>query len=333
MNKNWRQTLLAGAGAFTVVLAMAGPSLGAAKALTHITVSVAQATDINGMPWKVAQAKGFFEREGIVLDKVLPAEGGGTTLHNVIAGDLPFGQVATSALVNAYMKGAPIKVISGASEVPFEIGWAVMKDSPIKTVKDLDGKTWGFTNAGSVTEAMSYLVPKHAGLNMETTKRVATGGVGAGIALLQSGAVDVTFIPPLTEKEHTKDLRVVVRGNEFVPYYELTMIVSSRRYAEKHPEVARGLLRALQSAIDWMKANPSEAGEMYAASLNVDPQIGKELIQKFNDLNVLSLAFNPKSLAGVAEGLRYTDKIEHVDWKGLLTDAYLPEKYKGKIPD
>ncbi|CAM5221472.1 NitT/TauT family transport system substrate-binding protein OS=Castellaniella defragrans OX=75697 GN=HNR28_003478 PE=4 SV=1 [Castellaniella defragrans] len=167
---------------------------------------------------------------------------------------------------------------------------------------------------------------------MDTAKRVTTGGVGAGIALLQSGAVDVTFLPPLVEKEHAKDLRVVVRANEFVPRYELTMIVSSRSYAEKHPAVARGLLKALQSAIEWIKANPSESGEMYAASVNVDPEIGKQLIRHFIDLDVLGLAFNPDSLAGVAEGLRYTDKIDHVDWKGLLTDEYLPEGHKGQIP-
>ncbi|MBB6085418.1 ABC transporter substrate-binding protein [Castellaniella defragrans] len=333
MERNWRRALYAGAGVFAWAFAMISPSVSVAKDLAHITVSVAQATDINGMPWKVAQTRGFFEREGIVLDKVLPAEGGGATLHNVIAGNLPFGQVATSSLVNAHMKGAPIKIIAGATQVPFEIGWGVLKDSPIKSVKDLEGKTWGFTNAGSVTEAMSFLVPKYAGLDMKTTKRVATGGVGAGIALLQSGDVDITFFPPLTEKEHAKDLRVVVRANEFVPYYELTMIVSSRNYAEKNPEVARGLLRALQSAIDWIKANPAEAGEMYAASVNVDPEIGKELIQKFIDLDVLSLAFNPKSLAVVEEGLRYTDNIERVNWKDLLTDAYLPEGHKGRMPD
>lgn len=332
MNQNWRQGLFAGMSTLALAFAVASPAVSVAKDLTHITVSVAQATDINGMPWKVAQTQGYFEREGIVLDKVLPAEGGGTTLHNVIAGNLPFGQVATSSLVSAHIKGAPIKIIAGASQSPFEIGWAVMKDSSIKTVKDLDGKTWGFTNAGSVTEAMSYLVPKHAGLNMETTKRVATGGVGAGIALLQSGDVDVTFVPPLVEKEHMKDLRVVVRGSDFVPHYELTMIVSSRNYAEKNPEVAKGLLRALDSAIEWIKANPAEAGEIYAASVNVDPEIGKELIKKFIEWDVLSLEFNPEALGVVAEGLQYTDHIDQVDWKNLLTDDYLPEKYKGHIP-
>jgi len=333
MSQNWTKTLSACAGALAFAWATTSPSVSVAKELTHITVSVAQATDINGMPWKVAQTKGFFEREGIVLDKVLPAEGGGATLHNVIAGNLPFGQVATSSLVNAHMKGAPIKIIAGATQVPFEIGWGVQKNSPIKSVKDLEGKTWGATNAGSVTEAMSFLVPKYAGLNMETTKRVATGGVGAGIALLQSGDVDITFLPPLVEQAHAKDLRVVARASDFVPYYQLTMIVSSRNYAEKNPEVTRGMLRALQSAIEWIKANPSEAGAMYAASVNVDPKIGTALIKKYIELDVLSLAFNPKPLAVAAEGLRYTDNIQHVDWKGLLTDAYLPEGHKGQIPD
>jgi NitT/TauT family transport system substrate-binding protein len=93
------------------------------------------------------------------------------------------------------------------------------------------------------------------------------------------------------------------------------------------------MLRALQSAIEWIKANPSEAGAMYAASVNVDPKIGTALIKKYIELDVLSLAFNTKPLAVAAEGLRYTDNIQHVDWKGLLTDAYLPEGHKGQIPD
>src|SRR3546814_1557939 len=103
--------------------------------------------------------------------------------------------------------------------------------------------------------------------------------------------------------------------------------------SDLNPEVARGLLRALDSAIEWIKANPSEAGEMYAASVDVDPEIGKQLIGQFIKWDVLSLAFNPKALEVVEEGLHYTDHIEDVDWKSLLTDAYLPDKYKGHIPD
>lgn len=298
----------------------------------HISVSVAQANDINGLWWRVGQELGFFEDHGVIVDDFLAAEGGGDTLQAVLAGDLPFGQVATSALVNAHLQGAPITIIAGATQSPYEIGWAVMNDSPIQTVEDLEGKTWGFTNAGSVTEAMSYLVPAHAGLDMDSIERVATGGVGAGIALLESGDVDVTFVPPLVAEEQKDTLRVVVHADEYVPDYELTMITASTTYLEQNPEVAKGLLLGLQDAAEWIKANPDEAGEIYAGVVQVDPEIGKQLVQRYIDIDLWGLAYNPATLEVAAEGLQYTDGIESVDWGSLLTDEYLPEDAKGQIP-
>jgi len=338
-----RKRLGAGALGITALMVLAGCAGGnaagnndkpATKAEpTHITVSVAQAQDINGLLWKVGQEQGFFEKHGVIVDEVIPAEGGGTTLQNVIAGKLPFGQVATSALVNGFREGLPIKVIAGATQVPYEIGWGVAANSEYKTVEDLEGTTWGFTNAGSVTEAMSYLVPLHAGLDMDKIKRVSTGGVGAGIALLQAGDVDVTFIPPLVALEQAKDIRVVTRGSDVVPVYGLTMMVTARDYAEKNPEVAKGMLAGAQEAIDWIYANPEDAAALYAKSTQVDLDSALTIIKGFIKVNVYGLDFNPEALKSVAEGLKYTDGIESVDWKGLLTDEFLPKGHKGEIPD
>lgn len=300
--------------------------------VTHITVSVAQNQDINGLMWSVGRSEGFFEDNGVIVDEVIPAEGGGTTLQNVIAGKLPFGQVATSALVKAFNEGLPIRIIAGATQSPYEIGWGVAADSEFKTIKDLENATWGFTGPGSVTEAMSYLVPLHAGLDMDKVKRASTGGVGAGIALLQAGDVDVTFTPPLVELEQAKDLRVVVHSSEFVPVYGNTMIVSSRDYAAKNPEVARGLLQGSLEAVEWIKANPEKAADMYAKSVEVDTAAALEVIKAYIEEDLWGLAFNPEALESVAEGLKYTDGLETVDWKGLLTDEFLPEGKKGQIP-
>lgn len=298
----------------------------------HISVTVAQANDINGLWWTIGQEKGFFKEHGIIVDEVMPAEGGGDTLQNLLAGDLPFGQVATAALVNAHQEGAPISVIAGGTQSPYEIGWAVRKDSDIKTVNDLDGKTWGFTNAGSVTEAMSYLVPAHAGLDMDATKRVATGGVGSGIALLESGDVDVTFVPPLVAAEQKDTLRIITHSDEHVPDYQLTMITAAREYVEENPEVARGLIAALQESVDWIKANPAEAGDIYARAVDADSKVGRETVKRYIEIDLWGLPFNPKTLDLAAEGLRYTDGIKKVDWSSLLTDEYLPENGKGQIP-
>lgn len=299
---------------------------------THITVSVAQNKDANGVPWSVGISEGFFEANGVIVDEIIPAEGGGTTLQNVIAGKLPFGQVATSALVSAYNGGLPIRVIAGTTQSPREIGWSVLKGSELKTIEDLEDATWGFTNPGSVTEAMSYLVPLHAGLDMDKVKRASTGGLGAGIALLEAGEVDVTFTTPLVDLEQAENLTLVVASSEYLPAYQNTMLVTARDYAKDNPEVAKGLLQGYLESIEWMKANPEKAAEVYAEAVQIEVGPALDIVQAYLDADLWGLAFNPEAIEAVAEGLKYTDKIESVDWKGLLTDEFLPEGHKGQIP-
>lgn len=299
---------------------------------THISVSVAQANGIQGLMWTVGQEEGFFEDNGVIVDEVVPAEGGGTTIQNIISGKLPFGQVATSALVTAYNEGLPLRAIAGATQVPVEVGWSVAADSDFETVEDLQDAVWGFTGPGSVTEAMSYLVPLHAGLDMDHIERASTGGLGAGIALLQGGEVDVTFTTPLIELEHRDDLRVILHADEVIPAYQLTMLVSGREYAEKNPDVARGLLEGTRQAIDWIRDNPEEAGAMYAEAVQVDEADAIEILKGYIEADLWGLAYNEDALVAAAEGLAYTDGIESVDWNDILTDEFLPDDLKGTIP-
>lgn len=298
--------------------------------LESITVSVAQATNINGLAWRVGQSEGFFEDAGVIVEEIIPAEGGGTALQNVVSGDLPFGQVATGAIVNGFLEGAPIQVIAGATQSVLEIGWGVGIDSPIQTVEDLADVRWGFTSPGSVTEAMSYMVPAAAGLG--DVDRASTGGVGAGIALLEAGDIGVTFLPPEVAAANADTLRVILTSEEYIPSYQTTMIVSSRDYAEKNPEITRAVLRGLSDAIDWIKDNPAGAGEILAESAELDPGEATELVQGYIDVDLWGLAFNPEALKAGAEGLKYTDGIDSVDWNSILTDEYLPEGQKGQIP-
>ena len=49
------------------------------------------------LPWAVATEKGYFKEAGINVDQIIAGMGGGTTLRNMLASDLPYGEVATSA--------------------------------------------------------------------------------------------------------------------------------------------------------------------------------------------------------------------------------------------
>lgn len=297
-----------------------------------VTVSVTHPDDLYGLPWKVGQEQGFFEKAGVKVSKIVPSEGGGTTLQNVVAGKLPFGEVATGAVVKGAKSGAPIEAIGGGIQSVFDVLWVVdAKKSTITDVKQAPSARWGFTNPGSVSQAISYLVPAGAGLT-GNVERKATGGTGAGIALLGAGDIDVAYASPRVVAEKGSALRVVAHSDTYVPQYQQTLIISSRQYAEKHPDQAKALLKGYADAVDWIEKNPDAAADLWAKGGDIDSATARQIVSGAVKAHHWSVAFDPKALDAAANGLKATDGLDSVDWQSLLTDKYLPSDHKGQIP-
>ena len=109
------------------------------------------------LPWAVAMEKGYFADEGIKIDQIISGKGGGTTLRNMMASDLPYGEVATSAALAAIDAGIDIVIVDTASNHIGEIAMVVQPDSSIHDVRELAGKTVGFTNPKSTSEMLMRL--------------------------------------------------------------------------------------------------------------------------------------------------------------------------------
>lgn len=316
--------------ATAALLAACGGGGGSASGEDGIEISVTHPEDLYGVPWTVGREQGFFEDAGVTISKIVPAEGGGTTLQNVVAGKLPFGEVATGAVVNGYEAGAPIQVIGGAVQSVSDVLWVAGGEGGPTDAASASGSTWGYTNPGSVTEAMSQMVPEAADIGDVETK--STGGTGEGIALLEAGDVDLAYAPPRTVAEQGDALRVVVDSSDYVPVYQQTVIVSGRDYAKQHPDEAKALLEGYAESVSWIEENPAEAAELWASSADLDPQVAEGLLQTAIDTDYWGVAFNPDALSAAADGLALTDDIASVDWAGLATDEYLPEDAKGELP-
>ena len=54
-----------------------------------------------GAPYAVAKEKGFFKEAGIDISGFLTSTGGGTSVRNTLASDLPYREVALSAALEA----------------------------------------------------------------------------------------------------------------------------------------------------------------------------------------------------------------------------------------
>ena len=151
------------------------------------------------LPWAVAIEKGYFDDAGIKIDQVIAGAGGGTTLRNVLASDLPYGEVATSAAIAAKRAGLDVVIVNSASSHIGEIALVADPKSDIRTVADLAGKKAGYTAPKSTSDVLLHLALKEAGLAGKV-EAVATGGFGPGITALETGAIQAApLIDPIAD--------------------------------------------------------------------------------------------------------------------------------------
>src|SRR5678816_2863243 len=82
---------------------------------------------MNGIPMAIAISKGYFKEEGAPgITGILTDNGGGTTIRNVTAGNLVFGESALAAVVAAIQGGADIKIVSEDASLVTDISFVTM---------------------------------------------------------------------------------------------------------------------------------------------------------------------------------------------------------------
>ena len=59
-------------------------------------------------PWSVALEKKFFQAEGVDITGIISSEGGGTTVRNMVAGGVIFGEMNPAAFIAAVQSGRQI---------------------------------------------------------------------------------------------------------------------------------------------------------------------------------------------------------------------------------
>jgi len=174
----------------TILVAASLAATASAKA-EDIVVTQYKA-DPSGAPYGIALAKGFFKKHNVDITEVISGEGGGTSVRNVIASALGYGETSPAPVISAIKEGQDLKIVDLGTRNLATQTVLVMPNSPIKTVADAKGKKWGITNPQSVSEMTAALTISQAGLVPNTdVKLVALGGMAGMLAGLESGAVDV----------------------------------------------------------------------------------------------------------------------------------------------
>ena len=284
-----------------------------------------------GAPYAVAMEKGFFKKSGIDITGILSSKGGGTTMRNVLAGGLPYGEVALSAVIAASREGIDVRIVNSGVQTVADALWVTMPNSEIKTIKDLVGKKMSITSPKSVTDMLTIMVLEKEGIPLDKVERPALGGIGAGLTALESGAVQAAAIFDPIWSGRRDRYRPVFFVKDVLPPMTQTVGVTTAEFAQKQPDKLRAIIAGRRAGVDFIYSNPKEAAAIFAKEYNLKPDVAETAISNMAQIKYWSPGnFDIKGMNEMTRGLKIIGEVkEDVDWSKLIDRSFLPNDLRG----
>ena len=267
----------------------------AALAQDRLKIAIGQRGVYENSVSELGQNAGFFKKHGLVLE-TLYTQGGGETQQAVISGSVDIGiGVGTHGVLGTFAKGAPVRVIGSTMTGAHDLFWYVQASSPIKTMKEADGRSVAYSTNGSSTNIVILAMQKHFGVKFNP---VATGSPTTTYTQAMSGQVDVGWsAPPLgVEALAENKIRIVARGSDVPNFRDQTVrvILANAGELEKSPDVFRRYMQAYRETLDWMYSDPASV-KAYAAWAGVPEAVALRIREEFQPKENL----NPDQVSGL----------------------------------
>lgn len=243
-------------------------------------------------PLYVAQDAGIFRKHGFTLEMVFIA-GGSLSTQALIGKSLDLLQTGGPPFLNAYVRGARLKIIAGVTNI---LPYVLITSSRITSSEQLRGKKIGISRFGSNTDYVVRLALNQFALAANDVQVIQVGGSQARLVAMKSGAIQATVLSPEETVIAQKMgygilLDFIEKGIEF-PHVN---VVVRDDYLESQPQTARSFTRAYVESVRYYKSHRDEAvkkilflsklpdrqmGEViYDGSLRATPDDGKPTLK------------------------------------------------------
>ena len=229
------------------------------------TITLAVSTkDLNiGYPYATLPLKsglGFFSEEGLNV-KVIATQSSAQTSQLLLAGKADLGVMTPDTAVTARVeKGVPLTNVYPLTRVN-DYSFAVLEDSPVKSVADLKGKTVGHGDLGAGTVPYAHARYKDEGFDASKVKELSVGYGASSMQALESGKV-ATFLGysgmwTRLRAEGYK-FRLLPAADWQNKLYGFSLYATDE-YVKDNPSVVAKVGRSMAKATIFLATNP-EAG-------------------------------------------------------------------------
>ena len=245
----------------------------------------------------LAQDKGYFKAEklDVTIDQ---GEGSAATVTRIMSGNYQAGFGDINAIVqNAAAKPgeAPVMVYMLYSRAPFAL--ITRADSPIKSLKDVEGKTLGSPAGGAALKVFTALAKKNGidekkvtWLNMAPNlqeQMLLQGQVAASAVFSATSYMNLAA----QRVDPDRDIRWFYYGDYGLDLYSNGVMVSAQMVKER-PQAVSGLVRAINKAIRECAEQPDACIDNLAKN---EPLINKDIEKRRMIYTMKNLMFTAEA--------------------------------------
>lgn len=227
---------------------------------THVKVGVIPIVDV--APIYLGKEQGFFAKHHIDLELVQES-GGAAAIPGVVSGDfqLSFGNV--TSIILAASQNLPLKIISegnsstGDPATDFS-GVVVPADSPIKSAKDLAGKTVAVNNLKNIGEVTIRNAVDKDGGDGSKVKFVELNFPDMPAAVANHQVDAAWVVEPFLTAATAQGARDISPNFTTIPNLTVATYFTTQQYIAQHKDVVDNFRAAIQESLKYASDHPDE---------------------------------------------------------------------------
>jgi NitT/TauT family transport system substrate-binding protein len=296
-------------------LTIACPDIGAAQDGTpeKKSIAVTSVPTANTATLQIALQKGYFRDVGLDV-AARYNQSGAVAINAVLAGSADIANANLVSAILARNEGLSLLIISqGDSAVEKWSGVFVTKDSPIRTPKDLEGKTVatsGLTNVGPVT-INQWL--KHNGVDYSKVNWVELPFPNMLPAMQQGSVASIWLVEPFTSVALAAEARWVLDNfSGPTANFPVSSFVARADFTEKHPNTLAAFNKALARAAQEANADRNAVVQVLPSYTPIKPELAQKIV-----LTTYLSGVNRNAIQ------RVVDTMKDVAWAGFAARSRL----------
>jgi ABC-type nitrate/sulfonate/bicarbonate transport system substrate-binding protein len=215
----------------------------------------------------VAFEEGIYRRNGLIVDELVQLAAGPLVTQALVAGRIDVGETDAEGAINAIASGANLLAISAPAQ---HLSYLIAARREIGSLKDLVGQPFAISRPGALSQYLLFPALDRAGIARNSLVWTPIGGASERRLALVNNRVKGALLHVDFALAAQRDAQVITldRAADSNPDYPHELLVVRRDLAERQPQVATAITRAIIEACRFMAANRARTLEIYRKYAN-----------------------------------------------------------------